>query len=58
VRAVGAARGRLILSDASGALLRTKRINAAPQQPIRFSLAGLDLATDSSDLRLRLEPQP
>jgi thioredoxin reductase len=58
VRAVGAARGRLILSDASGALLRMKRINAAPQQPIRFSLAGLDLATDSSDLRLRLEPQP
>jgi thioredoxin reductase len=56
LRAADAARGRLILSDANGALLRTQRVNAAPQQPIRFSLAGLDLARDRSNLRLTLEP--
>jgi thioredoxin reductase len=56
LRAAGAARGRLMLSDASGALLREQRISATPQQPIRFSLAGLDLTRDGSDLRLTLEP--
>ncbi|WP_160003841.1 NAD(P)/FAD-dependent oxidoreductase [Rhizobium sp. 18055] len=57
LRADGAARGRLVLSDASGTPLREMRIDAAPQQPIRFSLAGLDLAADSNDLKLRLEPK-
>ncbi|MCQ1573663.1 NAD(P)/FAD-dependent oxidoreductase [Neorhizobium galegae] len=58
IRAIGAARGRLILSDGSGTVLRTQSINTAPQKPIRFSLAGLNLAVDSSDLQLRLEPRP
>ncbi|RWX77317.1 FAD-dependent oxidoreductase [Neorhizobium lilium] len=58
LRALGAARGRLILSDGSGTVLRTQNINSAPKKPIRFPLAGLDLAVDSSDLQLRLEPRP
>ena len=57
VRALGAAKGQLILSDGSGTILRSQSINAAPQKPIRFSVAGLDLAGESSDLRLRLEPK-
>jgi len=56
LRADGASHGRLVLSDAGGALVRAQRVNAPPQQPIRFSLAGLDLGADSSDLRLTLEP--
>jgi hypothetical protein len=56
-RALGAANGHLILSNGSGTILRSQSINAAPQKPIRFSLAGLDLAGESSDLRLRLEPK-
>lgn len=58
IRAVGKARGRLILSGRDGRPLRTISVNTFAQQPIRFPLNGLDLATVDSDLELRLEPRP
>jgi thioredoxin reductase len=59
IRASGAVRGRLVLSDGRGRPLRTIQIDAMPQQPIRFPLKGLDLAANNGDdLQLRLEPRP
>lgn len=58
LRATGAARGKLVLSGADGDRLRTQSVRAAPQQPIRFSLAGLDLRSGTGDLLLTLEPAP
>ncbi|EEX15374.1 FAD-dependent pyridine nucleotide-disulphide oxidoreductase [Citreicella sp. SE45] len=55
IRAEGAARGRLVLRDATGRELVVKTLRAYPEQPIRLRVPALDAAALSGDLHLGLE---